>query len=69
MLSKTDRKICGTCEYWTGHRNPTFTQNSIPKINIVDDNGLCMNIYSRFDGKSRNKQSYCKNYSKWTEIL
>ena len=34
MQSKTDRKICGTCEFWSGKREPVFDQNGNPKINI-----------------------------------
>lgn len=41
MRSKTDRVICGTCEYWTGNRMPAFDQKSNPKIDIYDENGFC----------------------------
>ena len=36
MLSKTDRKICGTCQFWTGKRDPVFDRKGVPKIDISD---------------------------------
>lgn len=69
MLSKTERQICGTCEYWTGARNPIFDVRGIPKIDICDDFGLCQNQFSRFVDTSRKRDSKCVRYSKWTEIL
>ena len=41
MQSKTDRKMCGTCEYWTGNREPVFDAKGTPKINIYDRFGVC----------------------------
>lgn len=69
MVSKTDRKICGTCEYWSGERMPIFDKNGSPKISITDSVGLCNNISSKFIDKERKKDLNCKAYSKWTEIL
>lgn len=69
MRSKTDRKICGTCEYWTGGREPVFDQNGNPKIEINSQYGNCECPRSRFHMESRKKDLNCKNYSKWTEIL
>lgn len=43
MRSKTNRMICGTCEYWVGDRKPVFDKNGTPKIDIYDSNGLCQN--------------------------
>ncbi len=39
MRSKTDREICGTCQHWTGKREPVFTAKGIPKIDVYDDCG------------------------------
>lgn len=69
MRSKTDRKICGTCEYWIGERKPVFDAKGNPKIDIYDDKGLCQNQNSNFTDKSRKNNLNCKSYSKWTEIL
>jgi len=69
MISKTDRKICGTCEYWTGERKPIFDRNGIPKINIIDNYGVCNHATSVFVDEQRRKDLNCKNFSKWTEIL
>lgn len=69
MRSKTDRVICGTCEYWTGKRAPVFDKNGGPKVDIFDARGDCMNVNSRFDGKPRQRVSSCCKHSKWTEIL
>lgn len=69
MISKTERKICGTCEFWTGKREPTFDKNSTPKINIIDKEGLCMNSNSRQYDKVRRNDLNCNCFSKWTEIL
>lgn len=69
MLSKTDRKICGTCEFWCGEREPVFDEKGVPKINIISPNGICCNEHSRFTDKIRIKDRNCNRYSKWTEIL
>lgn len=69
MRSKTDRKICGTCEFWIGNRIPVFDTKGIPKIDILDDYGICQNQNSRFTDEKRSNKLNCKNYSKWTEIL
>lgn len=69
MQSKTDRKICGTCEYWSGNREPVFDKNGVPKINIYDDCGICCKVGCRFTDKERRNSLNCKMYSKWTEIL
>ncbi len=69
MQSKTDRMICGTCEYWTGDREPVFDKNGTPKINIYDNYGICCKVDCNFTDKERKKDAYCMKYSKWTEIL
>lgn len=69
MISKTERTICGTCEYWTGMREPIFDKNGNPKIRIDDEAGVCCNYKSRFGDQPRKKDANCKKYSKWTEIL
>lgn len=69
MRRNTDRKICGTCAYWTGSREPVFDSKGNPKIDIFDEMGLCENQRSRFVDQSRNNERNCKDYSKWTEIL
>ena len=40
MRSKTSRVICGTCQYWTGKREPVFDGNGNPKVDIFDEFGL-----------------------------
>ena len=69
MQSKTDRKICGTCEFWSGKREPVFDQNGNPKINIYDTNAICNKQDHRFADENRNCRLCCGRYSKWTEIL
>ncbi|MDO5153917.1 MAG: hypothetical protein Q4D50_11265 [Eubacteriales bacterium] len=69
MQSKTDRVICGTCEYWTGNRCPSFDKNGVPKIDIIDKTGLCENQASRFIDQQRQNDQKCIHFSKWTEIL
>lgn len=69
MKSKTDRAICGTCEYWTGGREPIFDKNGTPKIDICDRTGQCQNQNSRFIDTVRKDSAKCVHYSKWTEIL
>ncbi len=69
MRSKTNRMICGTCQFWTGKRDPVFDSHGIPKIDIYDRIGQCENQNSRFIDAARNCDKCCKNYSKWTEIL
>lgn len=56
MRSKTDRKICGTCEFWIGNRIPVFDAKGIPKIDILDDYGICQNQNSRFTDEKRSNK-------------
>lgn len=69
MQSKTDRKICGTCEYWTGSREPIFDAKGMPKINIYDRYAICAKQGHRFEDQNRENKLCCGRYSKWTEIL
>ena len=58
MRSKTDRAICGTCQYWTCAREPIF-----------DDSGNCEHPQSAMYEQNRKKDGKCKCYYKWTELL
>lgn len=70
MQSNTNRLMCGTCQYWTGKRNPVFDKNGTPKVDIIDVFGECENENSkRFCGTSRDATKNCMHYSKWTELL
>lgn len=69
MRSGTDRKICGTCQHWTGNREPVFDKNGRPKVDIFDMKGECMCVHSKFDGQMRKRDLNCVRYSKWTELL
>ncbi len=69
MQSKTDRKICGTCEYWAGNRELIFDQHSKLKINIYDKHAPCNKQDYRFANEERDCQKSCGRYSKWSEIL
>lgn len=69
MRSKTDRVICGTCEYWTGNRTPTLDKNGNEKVDILDLHGNCENVNCKFTDKVRDKEAKCKNHSKWTELM
>lgn len=69
MISKTDRTICGCCDFWTGDRNPVFDKNGKPKVSINDEIGSCQNTRSKFIDQSRRKDLKCKFFSKWTELL
>lgn len=68
-IRKTERTICGTCEYWTGKRNPIFDKKGMPKVDIIDKMGQCENINSIFLDKERREELNCKHFSKWTELL
>ena len=69
MRTKTDRIICGTCEYWTGKREPVFDSKSQPKVDIFDEFGNCECSNSSKYEQKRKKDLNCKCYFKWTEIL
>lgn len=69
MRSKTDRVMCGTCEYWAGNREPIFDQYGNPKINILDKTAPCNKQDCKFADQIRDCQKSCCRYSKWTEIL
>ena len=55
MRSKTDRKICGICEFWTENRELVFDKKGTPKIVISDESGLCENPNSNFTDIIREK--------------
>lgn len=69
MAHKTDRIMCGTCEFWTGKRQPIFDRQDKPKIDIVDLLGQCENEQSKFCNQERKKTNKCIRFSKWTELL
>lgn len=69
MQSKTERKICGTCEYWTGNREPVFDKKGIPKVNIYDKRAICAKQGHRFSDSNRERDLCCGRYTKWSEIL
>ena len=69
MAHKTDRIMCGTCEFWTGKRQPIFDRQGKPKIDIVDLLGQCENEQSKFCNQSKKKDNCCVRFSKWTELL
>ena len=70
MISKTSIVKCGTCQYWTGNRNPVFDKNGNPKVDIIDKEGVCENENCRkFCGKIRRQDLSCQHFSKWTELL
>lgn len=68
MRSKTDRVICGTCEYWTGERNPVFDRQGKPKVDILDEIAFCQ--HPSFETpREKRKDQKCVHHSKWTELL
>lgn len=69
MQSKPDRKMCGTCEYWIGKREPGFDRQGMPKVNIHDMHGQCSKQGHRFTDETRWREQCCARYYKWTEIL
>lgn len=69
MASNTDTIKCGTCEYWTGQREPVFDRKGQPKVKIIDRIGNCEKEGSRFCGQTREQQLHCKYYSKWPELF
>lgn len=69
MQSKTDRKMCGTCEYWSGSREPVFDRKGNPKVNIQEKHAVCNKQDHRFANENRWYDNCCGRYSKWTEIL
>ncbi len=69
MSSKTSRVMCGTCNYWTGAREPIMTADNIERVEIIDKTGICENGNWRFQGEIRKYDSRCCKYSKWTELI
>ena len=59
MESKIDRKICGTCIYWNGHREIVARKN---KVAILDESGVCRSLISSKSGEERRKDLCCKCY-------
>lgn len=69
MRCKTERAICGTCQYWTGAREPVFDSKGNPKVDIFDNCGNCECTQSSKYEQNRKNDGKCKCYFKWTEIL
>lgn len=61
MESKIDRKMCGTCMYWDGHRELLLHKN---KVAILDEIGVCQCPISSKSGEARKKDLSCKCYDK-----
>ena len=69
MQSKTERTICGTCEYWAGKRKSILDNNKQQKVRIDDRYGFCRNFNCNFTDQLRKYDLKCKNHFKWTELL
>lgn len=59
MESKIDRKICGTCAYWNGHREILLEKR---KVAIISEAGICQCPISSKSGEVRKKDLVCKSY-------
>ena len=59
MESNITRRICGTCVYWNGYREPIPTKN---KVAIIDEVGRCHCPVSSKSGQERKNQLSCKCY-------
>lgn len=69
MRSKTDRIMCGTCQYWTGAREPVFDCKGNPKVDLFDVFGNCECAQSSKYEQTRKRDGKCIRYSKWTELF
>ncbi len=69
VKSMTTTVKCGTCQFWTGSREPGFDSQGKPIVFVHDSNGACENVHSRFCDQDRKESARCVLYSKWTEIL
>lgn len=59
MESKITRKICGTCLFWDGCREPLISKK---KVAIIDEVGKCQCPISSKSGQIRKKDLNCKFY-------
>lgn len=66
---KTERIMCGTCEYWTGKREPSFNGKGEPQLTIIDEYGDCQFVNCSHIDQKRQYKNSCVCHSKWTEIL
>ena len=64
MRCKTERAICGTCQYWTGHREPVFDTKGNPKVDIFDESGCCECVQSSKYEQNRKRNGICNRYFK-----
>ena len=67
MVSKFDRKICGTCLFWRGHREQLYKPK--PKVIMFDEEGVCECPISSKSGEQRKKDNTCNKHSCWIENL
>ena len=63
MVSKIDRKICGTCYYWNGNRE-IMTDGKL-RVAIFDEFGKCECPISSKSGEVRRKDLNCMRYEQY----
>lgn len=66
MVSKLERKICGTCMFWSGKREKTNEENV--RVVMYDEEAVCECPISSKSGELRRKDLKCKEHTKWEEI-
>ena len=59
MESKINRKICGTCAFWSGNRE---LLPNINKVAILEETGICQCPIGSKLGEIRKKDLNCKSY-------
>lgn len=67
MESKADRKMCGTCLYWSGPREIIYGEQK--KVVMFEETGKCECPQSSMFKQDRYRQRSCKCYENWVENL
>ena len=65
VLFNHDRKVCGTCAFWSGNREIVSNGANVRCKNPSDE-GICTNPKSQFKGKPKKADNiYCSKFIKW----
>ncbi|MDE6036486.1 MAG: hypothetical protein K2G36_11345 [Ruminococcus sp.] len=64
MMKKVcgNNKSCGTCEFWTGNREPARQANW---VETDGGKGKCGNAKSPWCGRDMSDSGRCSNYTPW----
>ena len=62
MLTRLDRRICGTCLHWEGERRPDRNKGGFSRLFLGVEPGLCSCRYWKYFHQLRYREQCCIQY-------